>query len=118
MARPGIGVSRTRQGKQAKTGQGGLARTLESSSSTRSTSAEKNGHCAYMARSSARPSGVSAIALSASPPPSHTGRCRRICVHAKTHGIARSVSMPPAALRLAGREPRFIEASADEGEAV
>ena len=64
------------------------------------------------------PSAVEAFALSASPPPSQTGRCSLSCVHAKTHGMALRVSMPPAALRFAGRLPRFLEASADDGEAV
>ena len=40
------------------------------------------------------------------------------CVHAKTHGMARRVSIPPAAFRLAGREPRFISARADVGVAA
>ena len=77
----------------------------------------KKGQLRYVSCSSARPPAAMRSA-SAAPPPSQTGRCSRVCVHAKTHGMARSVSMPPGAARLAGREPRFIEASADEGEAV
>eukprot|EP00966_Prymnesium_polylepis_P292956 6766578-Prymnesium_polylepis.1 len=77
----------------------------------------KKGHRVYMSRSSASPP-ASMRALSAAPPPSQTGRWRRVWVHAKTHGMARSVSIPPAALRFAGRDPRFISASADVGVAA
>ena len=44
----------------------------------------------------------------ARPFPSHTGRSSRVCVQAKIQGIARSVSMPPYARRLAGRLPMFL----------
>ena len=53
----------------------------------------------------------------ASPAPSHTGRWKRVCVQAKIQGIARSVSMPPPALRLLGREPMFMVPSSATGVA-
>ena len=43
-----------------------------------------------------------AFTLKASPMPSHTGRWKRVCVQAKIQGMARSVSRPVRALRLAG----------------
>lgn len=53
--------------------------------------------------------------MMASPAPSHTGRWKRVCVHAKIQGIARSVEMPPLGLRFAGRDPMFIPPSSATG---
>ena len=54
----------------------------------------------------------------ASPTPSHTGRLKRVCVQAKIHGIARSVEMPPPALRLDGLDPMFMDPSSATGVAA
>jgi hypothetical protein len=43
--------------------------------------------------------------LSAAPTPSHAGRLRRVCVHAKVQGMALKDSMPPLGLRFDGLEP-------------
>ena len=51
----------------------------------------------------------------ASPTPSQTGRWKRVWVQAKIQGMARRVSMLPAALRLAGRLPMFMRPSSLTG---
>ena len=75
--------------------------------SIRSTLAAKNGQVSYIARSCA-PHPAAASAASASPTPSQDGRMRRVCVHAKIHGIARRPCTVRPALRRAGRLPMFM----------
>mmetsp|Transcript_16328 Transcript_16328/g.48948 ORF Transcript_16328/g.48948 Transcript_16328/m.48948 type:complete len:226 (-) Transcript_16328:2068-2745(-) len=60
---------------------------------------------------------ASASFLKAPPMPSQTGRCNRVCVHAKIQGMARRSSMLPAALRLAGRDPMLRRPSSLTGVA-
>mmetsp|Transcript_3994 Transcript_3994/g.8631 ORF Transcript_3994/g.8631 Transcript_3994/m.8631 type:complete len:295 (-) Transcript_3994:1953-2837(-) len=90
---------------------------LASTISTRSRVPWKKGQCSYI---SLRMSSLLSLiaASSASPMPSHTGRCRRVWVQAKIQGMARSVSMPPSLLRLAGREPMLRRPSSLTGVAL
>ena len=55
--------------------------------------------------------------LSAGPMPSHAVRFSRVCVQAKTQGIARRVSTPPVGRRFAGRLPTLREAISISGAA-
>jgi hypothetical protein len=71
----------------------------------------KNGQPSHISRcSSASP------AASASPAPYQDGSSSRFCVHANTHGIARSAAMSPTAPREGGREPRLSSDSSAMGE--
>mmetsp|Transcript_27040 Transcript_27040/g.80187 ORF Transcript_27040/g.80187 Transcript_27040/m.80187 type:complete len:273 (+) Transcript_27040:681-1499(+) len=90
-----------------------LARTISISSIV----PWKKGQLSYMSESTSSPLSSNAFS-SASPMPSHTGRCSRVCVHAKIHGMARSVPTPPPGFRLAGRLPMLRPPSSDTGVAV
>jgi hypothetical protein len=71
----------------------------------------KNGQSRRIARSS--PSGASPSAV---PAPYQEGSSSRFCVQAKTHGIARSPSMPASPPgRRGGREPIASSASSSSG---
>mmetsp|Transcript_2748 Transcript_2748/g.8229 ORF Transcript_2748/g.8229 Transcript_2748/m.8229 type:complete len:303 (+) Transcript_2748:291-1199(+) len=77
----------------------------------------KNVQFWYMSLSTA-PCPLSIRDFSASPMPSQTGKWNRIWVQAKIHGMARRVSIEPAARRFAGRDPMFILPSSDTGVSV
>ncbi|BAT05141.1 Os08g0366050 [Oryza sativa Japonica Group] len=82
-----------------------LAKTI----STRSIVTLKNGHSLYISWSMWRfLMSFSRMCLKAEPKPSQTGRWKRVCVHAKIHGMARSDSMPPLGFLLDGLLPIFI----------
>jgi hypothetical protein len=60
----------------------------------------KNGQSRHISRCNSRSPADSAV-----PAPYHDGSSSRFCVHANTHGIARSDSTPATPLREGGREP-------------
>ena len=78
-----------------------------------STSARKNGQPRYSRRSSS-----TGAAASPAPAPSQAGAMHRVCVHEKTHGIARSAASSLGAAasgRDTGREPISSSASSSSG---
>ena len=90
---------------------------MASTISTRSNVERKNGQPRYISRSmGSLPSSIACC--SASPTPSQDGTISRICVQAKTQGIARSDSSPPDARRREGRLPMFRPSSSATGVAA
>ena len=84
---------------------------MNSAISSVDTTEAKNGHSAFISRSTSRSASANAV-----PAPYQDGSSTRFCVHANTHGIARSASTPaeiPA--RDGGREPMFSRPSSEIG---
>src|SRR5258708_17132548 len=66
----------------------------------------KDDHSQYIERSSFLPFGPCLrTASSAEPNPNQPGKLKRLCIHEKTHGMARRSSTLCVALRKVGREP-------------